>query len=243
MSQPPLTLSAQMGYGARALQALNSFYSGEYFNLDENAQPEPSYPDPAAIDESTNLLTDKPTVRSATAMPPLLQRLTERKPETLDYLGVSYGLTPQLLRFWKRAGYIPLYIRQTQSELTGEHTCVMVRGLNSSTDSELEWLGEFAKGLCDCNPHLVRYNTLLMYYVDFRRRFLSLLSFKFREFGSVTALSILEAANNGVKKLGAERTRGRFHYAICARLMFNVFFRAHKPGVVFPYVAVRLEAS
>ena len=32
-------------------------------------------------------------------MPPLLQRLTERKPETLDYLGVSYGLTPQLLRW------------------------------------------------------------------------------------------------------------------------------------------------
>ena len=31
-------------------------------------------------------------------MPPLLQRLTERKPESLDYLGVSYGLTPQLLR-------------------------------------------------------------------------------------------------------------------------------------------------
>jgi len=31
-------------------------------------------------------------------MPPLLLRLSERKPETLDYLGVSYGLTPQLLR-------------------------------------------------------------------------------------------------------------------------------------------------
>ena len=31
-------------------------------------------------------------------MPPLLQRLSERKPENLDYLGVSYGLTPSLLR-------------------------------------------------------------------------------------------------------------------------------------------------
>ena len=79
-------------------------------------------------------------------MPPLLQRLTERKPETLDYLGVSYGLTPHLLRFWKRASFVPLYLRQTTSELTGEHTCVMVRGLNSSTEAELEWLGEFAKG-------------------------------------------------------------------------------------------------
>ena len=80
-------------------------------------------------------------------MPPLLQRLSERKPETLDYLGVSYGLTPQLLRFWKRAGFSPLYIRQTTSELTGEHSCVMVRGLNSSSEQDLEWLAEFAKGM------------------------------------------------------------------------------------------------
>jgi hypothetical protein len=40
-----------MGYGSRALNALNSFYSGEYFNLDEASRPEPSYPDAAAIDK------------------------------------------------------------------------------------------------------------------------------------------------------------------------------------------------
>ncbi len=50
-------------------------------------------------------------------------------------------------RFWKRAGFVPLYLRQTTSELTGEHTCVMVRLLNSSIDDEVQWLGEFAKGL------------------------------------------------------------------------------------------------
>lgn len=48
-------------------------------------------------------------------------------------------------RFWKRAGYVPLYLRQTTSELTGEHTCVMVKGLNGSSQGQ-EWLGEFAKG-------------------------------------------------------------------------------------------------
>ncbi|KAF8955773.1 DUF699-domain-containing protein [Flammula alnicola] len=170
---------ANMGYGSRALKALNSFYSGEYFNLDESTKPEVHYPDPTVIDPNTDLLTETPTVRAPSAMPPLLQRLTERKPENLDYLGVSYGLTPQLLRFWKRAGYVPLYLRQTTSELTGEHTCIMVRGLNSSVESEMGWLHEFAK--------------------DFRRRFLTLLSYKFREFGSVTTLSVLEAANAGIK--------------------------------------------
>ncbi|KAF8811910.1 DUF699-domain-containing protein [Phlegmacium glaucopus] len=179
---------ANMGYGSRSLQALNMFYSGEYFNLDESAsKPETEYPDPSAIDPSTNLLTETPSIRAPNAMPPLLQRLTERKPETLDYLGVSYGLTPQLLRFWKRAGYVPLYVRQTTSELTGEHTCVMVRGLNTSVESELEWLREFAR--------------------DFRKRFLSLLSYKFREFGSVTALSILEAANAGIKDEAGDKTK------------------------------------
>ncbi|KAL9711453.1 hypothetical protein Ac2012v2_005998 [Leucoagaricus gongylophorus] len=182
---------ASMGYGSRALQALNSFYSGEYFNLDESNKPEPSYHDVATIDPSETLLTEKPTVRSAHSMPPLLQRLTQRKPESLDYLGVSYGLTPQLLRFWKRAGYIPLYLRQTQSELTGEHTCVMVRGLNTSTENELDWLSDFA--------------------TDFRRRFLTLLSYKFREFGSVTALSVLEAVNAGVKGGGEGKPKRTLH--------------------------------
>jgi N-acetyltransferase 10 len=93
-----------------------------------------------------SLLTDNPTIRSASSMPPLLQRLTERKPEQLDYLGVSYGLTSQLLRFWKRAGYVPLYLRQTTNEITGEHTCVMVRGVGKPYGEHIEWLGEFAKG-------------------------------------------------------------------------------------------------
>lgn len=31
-------------------------------------------------------------------LPPLLLKLNERRAESLDYLGVSYGLTPQLLK-------------------------------------------------------------------------------------------------------------------------------------------------
>jgi hypothetical protein len=61
-----------------------------------------------------------------------------------------------------------------------------------------------------------RYNTLAPsylydndpYFSDFRRRFLTLLSFKFREFGSVTSLSILQAANDGVKKLDEDKSKG-----------------------------------
>ena len=45
-------------------------------------------------------------------------------------------------------------------------------------------------------------------WLDFRRRFLSLLSYKFREFGSVTALSILEAANAGIKTTTDNKSKG-----------------------------------
>ncbi|KAG1724282.1 helicase-domain-containing protein [Suillus occidentalis] len=50
---------ANMGYGSRALKALNSFYSGEYFNLDEATSAEPSYPDASALDPvNTKFVSD-----------------------------------------------------------------------------------------------------------------------------------------------------------------------------------------
>ncbi len=121
-------------------------------------------------------------------MPPLLQRLSERKPEQLDYLGVSYGLTKDLLRFWKRAGYVPLYIRQTSNDLTGEHTCVMLKTLDSTVAGSQQWLSAFAQ--------------------DFRRRFLSLLSYKFREFDASLALSVIEAANAG-ENVGSSKSESK----------------------------------
>jgi len=96
--------------------------------------------------QDDTLETDQIGIRDAAKMPPLLQRLSERQPENLDYLGVSYGITPLLFKFWKRAGYVPLYVRQTQNDLTGEHTCVMVRGLNKNENVASAWLSSFALG-------------------------------------------------------------------------------------------------
>lgn len=79
-------------------------------------------------------------------MPPLLHRLSELQPEQLNYLGVSYGLTPSLFKFWKRAGYVPMYIRQTANDLTGEHTCIMIRSLSSTIESNQAWITSFAQG-------------------------------------------------------------------------------------------------
>lgn len=121
--------------------------------------------------------TDRIGVRDVNKMPPLLQRLSERKPEALDYLGVSYGMTRDLLKFWKRQEFVPLYVRQTTNELTGEHTCVMLKTLSSNVAGSQNWLGAFAQ--------------------DFRRRFLSLLSYKFRDFEATMAMQVIEAAGVG----------------------------------------------
>lgn len=45
------------------------------------------------------------------SLPPLLLKLSERSPEKLDYIGVSFGITEQLLKFWKRAKFVPMYLR------------------------------------------------------------------------------------------------------------------------------------
>ena len=171
-----------MGYGSRALTLLIDFYEGKFANLSES---EPTEADSIvrvtdAELESSTLQSDNVKVRDINSMPALFSRLSERRPQALDYLGVSFGLTPPLHKFWKRAAFAPVYLRQTANELTGEHSCVMIRTLsNSSGNTDNAWLGAYAR--------------------DFHKRFLSLLSFQFRAFPSILALSIIESANAGAK--------------------------------------------
>ncbi|KAF9359711.1 hypothetical protein BGX34_008198 [Mortierella sp. NVP85] len=179
----------KMGYGSRALELLAQFYEGQFSMLSEDDNEESKY-SMARVDdnefEDTTLMTDEIKIRDPKKMPPLLLKLSEKKAERLHWLGVSYGLTAPLHKFWSKAGYIPVYLRQTPNNLTGEHTCVMIRTLESSqtqTQCDPMWLSSFAK--------------------DFHHRFQSLLSFQFRSFSATLALSILESArsvNQGVSQ-------------------------------------------
>lgn len=179
-----------MGYGSRALQLLTEFYEGKHISLSE-ADDTSSLHEQEMVRvtdtelEQSTLLTDNVRVRDIKSMPPLFARLSERRPAALDYLGVSYGLTAPLHKFWKRAGFVPVYLRQTANELTGEHTCVMLRTLaREGGEVDPTWLGAYAK--------------------DFHRRFLALLSFRFRAFGAVQALALEESAQMGVRLLEEE---------------------------------------
>jgi N-acetyltransferase 10 len=169
-----------MGYGSRALELLNDFYEGKFASLneDDNALPDDNITRVTDVElANASLLDDDIKVRDIRKMPPLFSKLSERRPDNLHYVGVSYGLTQPLHKFWKRASFVPVYLRQTPNELTGEHSCVMLRPLETAQDKA--WLGAFAR--------------------DFHRRFLSLLSYQFREFPSILALSINESTNAGFK--------------------------------------------
>jgi N-acetyltransferase 10 len=171
-----------MGYGKRALQLLMDFYEGMFTSLSEDA-PAVNGENDAIVRvtdaelASSTLLDDDIKVRDIHNMPPLFSKLSERAPIHLDYIGVSYGLTSPLHKFWKRSSFVPVYLRQTANDLTGEHTCIMLRTLSTDSSRDNTWLGAYAR--------------------DFHKRFLSLLSYQFRTFPSITALSIDESASQG----------------------------------------------
>ncbi|KAI1169726.1 N-acetyltransferase-like protein [Nemania sp. FL0916] len=165
------------GYGAKAISDLISFYEGKFASLSEDGLEDETNIVRVTDEELENgTLKDEISIRDIATLPPLFSKLSECRPSAIEYIGVSYGLTQSLHKFWRRNEFSPVYLRQTPNDLTGEHTCVMLRPLKSSDKT---WLGSYAN--------------------DFHHRFLSLLSYQFRSFDPTTALSISQTATSGAR--------------------------------------------
>jgi len=101
-----------MGYGSKALELLVDYYEGKFANLSEDV----GMIEPPVVGRVTDAelagasLFDEIKVRDMNELPPLFAKLAERQPERLDYVGVSYGLTQPLHKFWKRASFAPVYL-------------------------------------------------------------------------------------------------------------------------------------
>ncbi|CCH60546.1 hypothetical protein TBLA_0D00360 [Henningerozyma blattae CBS 6284] len=173
---------ASMGYGSRAIELLRDYFEGKFTDMSEETKPKDfslQRIDDKTLDK-TNLLKDDIKLRDAKTLPPLLLKLSEQPPNFLHYLGVSFGLTQPLHKFWRNNKFVPVYLRQTANDLTGEHTCVM---LNVLEGRENKWLIEFSN--------------------DFHKRLLQLLSYDFKKFTSIQALSVIESS----KKLEDESNK------------------------------------
>jgi len=126
-----------------------------------------------ADDDSDGLENEVVTPRKN--LPPLFVPLIERKVEKLDWIGTSFGMTDNLAKFWTRNGYKPLYISQVKNQVTGEYSSIMMKAIQKSDD----WVTKF--------------------YLDFRRRFVSLLSYEFRSFSLPLSCLLLTMSSSEQK--------------------------------------------
>ncbi|CAL5368156.1 unnamed protein product [Camellia sinensis] len=120
-------------------------------------------------------------IKPRTDLPPLLVHLHEQQSEKLHYIGVSFGLTQDLFRFWRKLKFAPFYISQIPNAVTGEHTCMVLKPLNNDDveSSGLDQWGFFGP-----------------FYQDFRQRFIGLLQYSFRDMEYKLAMSVLDPKIN-----------------------------------------------
>jgi len=117
--------------------------------------------------------------------------LSERRPAPVHYIGTSFGVTKELFTFWKKNKMEPVYVRQTANELTGEHTCLMLRPLNHLQEVNLP-AGFEESGA----------NWLEAYTADFRRRIISLLGYEFRKMSAPLAFQFVARVNPNAEAAG-----------------------------------------
>lgn len=74
-----------------------------------------------------------------------------------DWLGVGYGATPELVRFWHRNGYAPVHLSTSRNRRSGEHSVVMLDPHSPAGEKLLarhsEW---FQRRLPDMLPDALR---------------------------------------------------------------------------------------
>lgn len=105
-------------------------------------------------------------VRSRGLGSALLDRVREAASEEgLDYLGVSYGVTPGLADFWAANGFGTVHLSTTRNARSGEHSIVMLDPLtpagNALFDRHTEWFCQRApaairESLSAADPAVVR---------------------------------------------------------------------------------------
>lgn len=177
---------------------MEHFGSPAPVNLSESEDDESESDDDAEMEDAEEEPEDKKSnlreeiIGPRKKIPPLLKKTTERIAENLDYIGVSYGLTQGLYNFWQKLGFVPLYMRMTPNNLTGEHTCIMANGV-VSRNTENQWLKDF--------------------HADFRRRFVHLLAYEFRKLKPGLAMAILQSGKQEttkVKEWSLDRMKEQF---------------------------------
>jgi tRNA(Met) cytidine acetyltransferase len=95
----------------------------------------------------------------------LLSEIREEFRDDLDWLGVGYGATPELLRFWRENGYRAIQLSTTRNDASGEYSALMLDPLSEAGadlhDRHARWFATrvasmLADPLRDADPDVVR---------------------------------------------------------------------------------------
>ena len=157
----------KMGYGSRALELLSQYYEGKFVKINED--------DSDVKDDDDNKKKKK--------LKPLLSKLEDVKPTFIYYLGTSFGLTKNLFNFWNKNGYKPLYLALASNDITGEHSCIMLKPIREGNIKTLS-------DVIDSDNKSIKW--IKPFLNDFKHRFTSLLSFDFKNLSIKLSLSLLD---------------------------------------------------
>jgi len=100
-----------MGYGQRAIEQLTDFFTGKFGG---ETKPE-DVKNPMDVDEDPSddtLHRENLKPKDLKKLKPLLYKLTEISAPSLAWLGVAFGHTESLARFWRKSGFTPIYLKQ-----------------------------------------------------------------------------------------------------------------------------------
>lgn len=173
----------KMGYGSKAIDLLLAYFEGRLTveTLDptagvfggEGSKAWDKVHSDSAL-EGEGLLSEQ--LQPKAKLPPLLTPVADRPAERLHWLGVSFGLTSQLLNFWSKKRFKVCYLRQTANDLTGEHSSIMLRELDCSSMGDSApskgWLSSFVS--------------------DYRKRLISLMGYSFSRLESALAITLVD---------------------------------------------------
>jgi len=95
----------------------------------------------------------------------LLGEIREEFVEEVDWLGVGYGATPELVRFWRANGYGLAHLSTTRNDTSGEYSAVMFDTCSPAGERLAQrhagWFCDriaavLSDTLSDCDPDVVR---------------------------------------------------------------------------------------
>ncbi|WP_424003943.1 tRNA(Met) cytidine acetyltransferase TmcA [Haloarcula salina] len=95
----------------------------------------------------------------------LLSEVEAEFDDEVDWLGVGYGATPELVRFWDANGYGTVHLSTSRNDTSGEYSAVMIDPCSPAGEALAErhaaWFRDriaavLSDALADCDPDVVR---------------------------------------------------------------------------------------